>query len=683
LRTLAHIATTLAAVAGILALSVAIALRDQRRLLDDFTATNRDEVAAAAQALAGRLDALDRDTRMLVELVERSMRGGEPELAIQKRLWENAFESLAKVVAPYQSISLHRPDGTMEVVGLDPRQQGQVAISLLEQSRAVALEVSKTGTVTLHRPALHREQRAYFFFAAPVRGYGTIVVASDVASFLDPLAASHPDPVASRLFVTDPAGEVWTHCGSPDGCRAVPPSEVPAVIRHATVGATQLGARAAETVGLGHAPAVRITQPVGRPTGSWTVTAVASSEAIITREQALLLRLVATAVAAALAVAAVGVVILRQQRNALALEGRLHYAQALASARETSESIVENAPLGVLGISQDGRVALANRFLADRLGPIRVGAPLRTAFSGEGAAWIRELEPVLLGKTAPADSAYRDVHRPSTGSPPFEVRIVPVRNPALGVQTFALFEDRTTIRNLENQLVRAEKLITVGVLSAGIAHEIGSPLAVIRGRAEQVLRHVDTGPRADDLRVIIKHIDHISSTIRQLLDFSRRQPIERRAVPLDSVVKRARELLQWKLEPRHLQLQAELDADLPALAADPDQLQQVLVNLLLNACDASPPGGVIRLCARRSTAAGPPAVTMEVIDLGCGIALEHLHAVFDPFFTTKKGGEGTGLGLPIVASIVRNHAGEINLSSTPGKGTTVTVSWPALGSEHA
>ena len=101
---------------------------------------------------------------------------------------------------------------------------------------------------------------------------------------------------------------------------------------------------------------------------------------------------------------------------------------------------------------------------------------------------------------------------------------MPVRDHELGVRTFALVEDQSELRNLENQLVRAEKLITVGVLSAGIAHEIGSPLAVIRGRAEQVLRALgDGGPRAEDLRVIIKHIDNITSTIRQVLDFSRRQ----------------------------------------------------------------------------------------------------------------------------------------------------------------
>jgi signal transduction histidine kinase len=436
----------------------------------------------------------------------------------------------------------------------------------------------------------------------------------------------------------------------------------------------------AEAAGLSHAPAVRASEQVTHATGSWTVTGLASSQTIVTRERSLLLRLVATAIAAAVAVAGVGLVILRQQRNSVALEGRLHYAQALASARETSEAIVQNAPLGVLGISQDGRVALANRFLTERVGPIEIGAPLEEAFAGEGAAWMRALAPLLLAKASPNAEAPRDPRTISTGSPPFDVRVVPVRNPALGVQTFALFEDRSQIQDLENQLVRAEKLITVGVLSAGIAHEIGSPLAVIRGRSEQVLRHLEPDPRAEDARVIIKHIDHISSTIRQLLDFSRRQPIVRRAVPLESVVQRARALLQWKLEAKGLRFEATIDSDLPLLAADPEQLQQALVNLLLNACDASEVGALVRLVARGagvSGSAGERLVSLEVIDHGCGIAPEHLNAVFDPFFTTKKRGEGTGLGLPIVSSIVRNHGGEINLASAYHRGTTVTLLWPA------
>jgi two-component system sensor histidine kinase HydH len=114
------------------------------------------------------------------------------------------------------------------------------------------------------------------------------------------------------------------------------------------------------------------------------------------------------------------------------------------------------------------------------------------------------------------------------------------------------------------------------------------------------------------------------------------------------------------------------------LTADPDQLQQVLVNLLLNACDASAVGATVTLSAARAPG---NLVRIAVADQGAGISPENLNAVFEPFFTTKPRGEGTGLGLPIAAGIVRNHAGQIDVQSALGQGTTVTVLWPASQTE--
>src|SRR4029079_11690812 len=154
---------------------------------------------------------------------------------------------------------------------------------------------------------------------------------------------------------------------------------------------------------------------------------------------------------------------------------------------------------------------------------------------------------------------------------------------------------------------------------------------------------------------------------------SRRQPIQRQAVTLETIVERARSLLEWKSAAKKMRIEVSIEEDLPPLAADPDQLQQVFVNLLLNACDASREGDRVQVTALLTREG---QVQIEVEDRGCGIAPEHMNTVFDPFFTTKKRGEGTGLGLPIAASIVRNHGGQINLSSTPGKGTIATVLWP-------
>jgi len=669
----------LAAVAAILGLSVAGALREQERLLAEFTTTTRQQVHASVDELSARLDALDQDTRMLLDLVERSRANTDADPAIERRVWASAFQALAVVVAQYRTLAYIDAHGKMEVLAVDPTETQRIVDALMPPTRHLAAEVSRKRTKTLGEPVRYGA-RSFLLYGTPAGDGGAIVVASDAAIFLGAVAWT-PLPVA-RLFVTDPASVVWSGCETAQGCRAAD-ADTTARLQHVTAqSVTALAPPVSHALGLGRVPAVLISERVTRPTGSWVVTWVASSQAILAREQSLLLRIIVTAMAVAVAVAGVGVVILRQQRKAVELAQRLEYAQALASAREISESIVAHAPLGVLGVSQDGRVALANTFLTERVGPIAVGTPLHDALAAGGTGWLRDLEPLLLAD-APAreiDIVKHELRAVATELHQFHVRIVPIHNQKLGVRAFALLEDRSELRSLENQLVRAEKVITVGVLSAGIAHEIGSPLAVIRGRAEQVLRHVGGGPRADDLRVIIKHIDNISSTIRQLLDFSRRQPIEQRAVAVDAAVERARALLQWKLEARHLQLEVALADDLPLVAADLDQLVQVLVNLLLNACDACQPGMAVRLTGAVRRGGG---VRLEVIDHGCGIAPEHMNAVFDPFFTTKKRGEGTGLGLSIVAAIVRNHGGEINLASAPGKGTTVSVSWPAISEADA
>jgi signal transduction histidine kinase len=676
-RTFASIGVLLGALAGILAVSVASALSEQKQLMAGFTATTRQQVHVSAEALSARLDALDQDTRMLVDLVESSRRKSDTDAATERRVWEGAFRAMAVVVAEYRTISLVGPDGTLEVMVSAPSVTPETIEALRPPTRRFAAEISLKRLNALGSPVSHGG-RSFLLYGTPLRGGGAIVVASDAAVFLG--AVARTPPFNARLFVTDPAGVVWSDCETAGGCRATPSDAISKALAGTNVPprpATWQG-QGAHASTMWSAPTIEVSERLTRPTGGWMVTWVASTADLVARERSLLERVILTTLAAAMAVGLAGTFILRQQKKAVTLESRLEVAQALASARETSQSLVENAPLGVLGVSPDLRVVLANGFLTERLGPIRIGEPLREAFSEPGRGLLDELEPLMLaaargeaGATEPQElrAVGRDAHQ-------LYVRIVPVRNHALGVRVFAIFEDQSALRNLENQLVRAEKLITVGVLSAGIAHEIGSPLAVIRGRAEQVLKHLpepsEGGARPEDVRVIIKHIDHITSTIRQLLDFSRRQAIEPSAVPLALAVERARGLVQWKLGAKELELRVTIDADLPPLAADPDQLQQVLVNLLLNACDASERGRPVLVAAR---AAGKD-VTFEVADQGHGIAAEHMNAVFDPFFTTKKRGEGTGLGLTIAAGIVRNHGGQINLTSTEGKGTTVTVRWP-------
>jgi signal transduction histidine kinase len=228
------------------------------------------------------------------------------------------------------------------------------------------------------------------------------------------------------------------------------------------------------------------------------------------------------------------------------------------------------------------------------------------------------------------------------------------------------------LQALELQLIRAEKLATTGVLAAGIAHEIGTPLGIIRARAEILQGELGRTSSARALDAIVTQIDRISSTIRQVLDFSRAQRVEVQAVEAAVAVRGSLELLDHRFRQQELAVHVDVAPELPAMAADPNQLQQVLINLLLNACDA---------CARRGSiwiSARPEAdrIRWDIRDDGSGISPENMLAVFDPFFTTKKRGEGTGLGLSVAASIVRNHGGDVTIASAVGDGTTVTLLWP-------
>jgi signal transduction histidine kinase len=233
-----------------------------------------------------------------------------------------------------------------------------------------------------------------------------------------------------------------------------------------------------------------------------------------------------------------------------------------------------------------------------------------------------------------------------------------------------------TLQSLERQLTRAEKLATTGVLAAGIAHEVGTPLGIIRARAEILLDRLDNQETRGALEAIVHQIDRISSTIRQVLDFSRSQPVDVRPVDPASAIRSVVGLLEHRFRQDDLSVRVDVDPELPSIAADPNQFEQVMINVLLNACDACSRGGTIEVSARLDAERGADRMRLEIRDDGAGIPAEHLLAVFDPFFTTKKRGEGTGLGLPVAASIVRNHGGEIGLASVPGEGTAVSILWP-------
>ena len=253
---------------------------------------------------------------------------------------------------------------------------------------------------------------------------------------------------------------------------------------------------------------------------------------------------------------------------------------------------------------------------------------------------------------------------------------------------------------LERQLQQAQKLATVGRLASEVAHEIGTPLNVVSGRAEAIQRRLDPDhPLARHVATILRQVERISGIIRQLLEYTR--PRRPAAHPLDvrQSLSRAVELLEPLARHRQVDLRVESPAPLPFIQADPDLLQQVLLNLVSNALDATSAGGSIRLSANLEEPGEPaeaggaarprvsrgrpegPVLTVAVVDTGAGMSRPQLERVFEPFFSTKDRKGGTGLGLPIVEDIVRAHGGAIQIESAEGLGTTVLLRWPLAATD--
>jgi len=240
-----------------------------------------------------------------------------------------------------------------------------------------------------------------------------------------------------------------------------------------------------------------------------------------------------------------------------------------------------------------------------------------------------------------------------------------------------ILEKSEHMLDLEQQLRRAATLAVAGKLASGIAHEVGTPLNIISGRAEILLRSLPADdPGRAELQVIIGQIDRISGIIRSLLDTVRPQKPEVQAVVLGSVVERLVPLLGHMGRRGGISIVTDVPPDLPRIAADPGQLQQVLINLLINALEASPPGGRITVTARVCRHEDRPGVATTVTDSGSGIPREVVGKIFEPFFTTKPTGQGTGLGLAICRDITQSHEGALSVESREGEGTTFTLWLP-------
>jgi signal transduction histidine kinase len=227
---------------------------------------------------------------------------------------------------------------------------------------------------------------------------------------------------------------------------------------------------------------------------------------------------------------------------------------------------------------------------------------------------------------------------------------------------------------LQQQLRHADRLATIGQLAAGAAHELNEPLGSILGFAE-LAKHLHRVPKQakSDLEKIIEAALHAREVIKKLMIFARQMPTQKAPVNLNELVEKGLYFLESRCAQEGIELVREMGPDVPQITGDASQLHQVLVNLVVNAIQAMPGGGILTI---RTLKEDEDAV-LTVEDTGVGMSDEVLRQIFVPFFTTKQVGQGTGLGLAVVHGIVTSHGGAIQVDSEVGKGTRFKVRLPA------
>jgi len=237
-----------------------------------------------------------------------------------------------------------------------------------------------------------------------------------------------------------------------------------------------------------------------------------------------------------------------------------------------------------------------------------------------------------------------------------------------------LLDEITQRVRLEDQMVQTEKLTSLGLLAAGVAHEVNTPLAVISNYIQMLAKQIPADdPRQKTIERIVKQTFRASEIVNNLLNFSRTGGSQPSEVDVNAVLEETLTLVQHPLKTAQVSVVRNYAKRLPLILGSHTRLQQVFLNLLLNARDAMPSGGMVEI----RTMANNGSVEIEITDNGAGIPAENLNRIFDPFFTTKASGRGTGLGLSVSYGIIKEHAGKVDVRSAPGSGTSFRLAFPA------
>ena len=251
--------------------------------------------------------------------------------------------------------------------------------------------------------------------------------------------------------------------------------------------------------------------------------------------------------------------------------------------------------------------------------------------------------------------------------------LIPLNPTAMNPGSLIVLDDITEKVRLEDQLLQAEKLSSIGLLAAGVAHEVNTPIAGISSYTQMLLKET---PKSDQRKHILEKIEiqtfRAAEIVNGLLNFSRINGSEFKDLDINRLIRDCLALLGHQLNVNHITVVSRFDQSLPLVYGNVGKLQQVFINLFLNAADAMPSGGELAIL----TGMNDSMVIVDISDTGTGISEENLKRIFDPFFTTKTTGKGTGLGLAISYGIIQEHGGRILVDSDAGKGTHFRLKLP-------
>lgn len=358
---------------------------------------------------------------------------------------------------------------------------------------------------------------------------------------------------------------------------------------------------------------------------------------------------------------------------------RQRVLEALRRSETQASAILEAASEGIVVVNAAGTIIAVNRQTETMFGYARselLGRPLemllperlRDKHVAHRTDYARDPRVRRMGQGLDLTARRHD------GSEfPVEISLSYVETDE-GPRAMAFVTDITERKALERATRQAERLSALGRLSAGIAHEVNNPIGIMTSRIELILMDAETtglpAEIIEDLRVVHRNALRVATIAKNLLSFARETPRERMPVHIDDVVRNVLLLVSVELRRQNVRLVPELKSA-TLVVAQPNALEQVVLNLVTNAVEAMPDGGDIRI----TTARTGNRVELVVADTGRGIPAEQLPHIFDPFFTTKA--SGTGLGLSVSYGIVEDHKGTIEVQSEPGKGTTFVLTFPA------